>query len=255
MKGILIIITSNKKIIINPSAIKNRKVAVMQPYFFPYAGYFQLLSAADKFILLNDVNFIKRGWINRNYILVNNCRSLFTIPVKKSSQNTLIKDIMIFYETDWDKKLLTTIKRSYKKAPNFKEVFEILSKILSCKEKYLYDLILQSLSETTRYLGIRTEISESSDNYLNSDLKGEERLIDICLKEKAEQYINPSGGVELYSKDNFNRRGIKLNFLKSKEFIYRQFDNKFESSLSMIDIMMFNPKEKILEFLNEYELI
>lgn len=228
----------------------------MQPYLFPYIGYFQLLNLADKFILLNDVNFIKKGWINRNYILVNNKRNLFTIPVAGSSQNRLIKDTEIISDRSKKNKFLLTIEKSYKKAPFFGEIYRMISEIISMNTVKLNDLIMYSLTEIKNYLDIKTEISESSGNYSGSDLKGEDRIINICQRENASHYINLSGGMDLYSKEKFRLNGIELNFLKSKKIVYSQFGNKeFVESLSVIDILMFNPKEKIHNYLNEYELI
>ncbi|MBL8005905.1 MAG: WbqC family protein [Ignavibacteria bacterium] len=228
----------------------------MQPYLFPYIGYFQLLNLADKFILLNDVNFIKKGWINRNYILVNRKRNLFTIPVTGSSQNKLIKDIEISFDKSKRDKFLLTIEKSYKKAPFFGKVYGLIDDIISVKTDMLNELILHSITEINKYLEITTEISESSGSYPESVLKGEDRIIEICQIENAAQYINLSGGMNLYSKEKFRSGGIELNFLKTKKIVYRQFENTdFEESLSVIDILMFNPKEKINNFLNEYELI
>lgn len=228
----------------------------MQPYLFPYIGYFQLLNLADKFILLTDVNFIKKGWINRNYILVNNKRNLFTIPVTGSSQNKLIKDIEISFDKSKRDKFLLTIEKSYKKAPYFREVYRIISDIFSQKTGLLSELILFSVKEIKKYLEITTEISESYGSYPESFLKGEDRIIEICRIENASQYINLSGGMNLYSKEKFRSEGIELKFLKTKKIVYKQFeDTDFEDSLSVIDLLMFNPKERIHEFLNEYELI
>jgi len=229
----------------------------MQPYFFAYIGYFQLLFAADKFIILDDVNFINKGWINRNNILINNKPGLFSIPLVKSSQNKLIKDIDISYENNADrqKKFLKTIERSYSKAPYYKEISDILSKLILSNEIKISGLIYKSLIEIKNYLGFETDIIESSEIYSNSELKGEERILDICRRENATQYLNLSGGIELYSKDSFDDNNIKLNFIRTKNIIYKQFTNEFTDSLSMIDVLMFNSKDKIREYLYEYELI
>jgi len=229
----------------------------MQPYFFAYIGYFQLLYAADKFIILDDVNFINKGWINRNNILINNKPGLFSIPLVKSSQNKLIKDIDISYDNNShrQKKFLKTIERSYSKAPYYKEISDILSKLILSNEIKISGLIYKSLIEIKIYLGFETDIIESSEVYSNSELKGEERILDICRRENATQYLNLSGGIELYSKDSFDNKNIKLNFIRTKNIIYKQFTNEFTDSLSMIDVLMFNSKDKIREYLYEYELI
>lgn len=232
----------------------NDKIAVMQPYFFPYIGYFQLMNAADKFVILDDVNFIKKGWINRNKILINNEPVYFTIPLVKLSQNKLIKDIEISNEKSWQGKLLKTIERSYCKAPFFSVSYELISKIILKNENSISDLVNYSLIEIKKYLGLKTKIIRSSAIYSNCELKGQERIIDICKKEKSDHYINPIGGTELYSKKSFEDNGISLNFVKTNNIEYKQFGDKFFGSLSIIDVIMFNPKEKVSEFLNEYEV-
>lgn len=232
----------------------NNKIAVMQPYLFPYIGYFQLMNAADKFVILDDVNFINKGWINRNNILVNNKPALFTVPLVKASQNKLIKDLEIAYDTGWQDNFLKTIERSYVKAPFFDNVFRLISNIININERSISRLIFVSLQEIKMYLDLKTKLIESSQIYLNNELKGEDRIIDICMKEYSDFYINPSGGTELYSKQSFEKKGLSLYFIKAKNIEYRQFNNEFFGSLSIIDVMMFNSKKKVREYLYEYEL-
>lgn len=227
----------------------------MQPYLFPYIGYFQLINAADKFVILDDVNFINRGWINRNNILVNGKAHLFTLPLENSGQNRQIKDIEILQNTDRKKKFLKTIDLSYRNAPYFKEINNLVSEIILFDEKNISKYICFSLVKLNEYLDIKTEIVESSSVYLNDSMKNQERIIDICKKENAHHYINPIGGKELYSKELFKSNGITLNFIKSKKIEYKQFENMFVDSLSIIDVLMFNPKDKVRQYLNEYELI
>ena len=231
------------------------KIAVMQPYFFPYIGYFQLINSVDKFVILDDVNYIKKGWINRNYILVNSKPCLFTIPLVKPSQNKLINETEIAFESNWKKKFLKTIETGYAKAPFFQEVFDMLAVLMDSREKNLSKFILLSQKKVIKYLGLKTQIIESSVTYSNSHLKGEQRITDICRKENSSVYINLPGGTDLYSKNNFNNEGIDLYFIKSDRIEYRQFKNEFAPSLSMIDVMMFNSKESINQFLNSYELV
>lgn len=227
----------------------------MQPYIFPYIGYLQLINAVDKFIIYDDVNFIVRGWINRNRILVNNKEHMFTIPLQDSSQNKLIKDINISNDTLWKSKFLKTIEQSYKNSPYFYEVFGLISNIISIKENSISKLIYHSIVKINQFLGIKTDVEESSSVYNNSHLKNQERIIDICNAENATEYINPIGGTQIYSVDLFEKNNIKLFFLKTKPIRYRQFKNDFTESLSVIDIMMFNSCDKIREYLNEYELV
>lgn len=231
------------------------KLAIMQPYLFPYVGYFQLINAVDKFILYDDVNYIKKGWVNRNRILVNGKAHLFTVPLKNASQNVLIKDIELAVDEKWRKKFLQTIFYAYKNAPFFDITFSIVKEVINTKSKFLRDWHLKSYWLFMAYLDINTEIIETSRKYENINLKSQERILDICIKEKGNIYINPIGGQDLYSKELFSNKGIALNFLKSKDIIYKQFINKFVASLSIIDVMMFNNKNEINELLNKLELI
>ena len=224
----------------------------MQPYLFPYIGYFQLIKAVDKFLIYDDVNYIQRGWINRNRILLNGRAFLFTLHLKRASQFKLITEIEIANNRN---KLLKTFKQAYIKAPFFGEVYLIIEKILTLNDSNLSRFLINSICEFVRYLGINSQILISSQVEKNNDLKGQEKIIDICRNLGTDHYINPIGGVELYSKDRFEREGIKLSFIKSKPIIYRQFNNEFVPWLSIIDIMMFNSREQIQEMLNAYELI
>ena len=230
------------------------KIAIMQPYLFPYIGYFQLINAVDKFIILDDVNFITRGWINRNRILVNGEEYLFTVPLKNASQNKKITECEL---TDglWKEKLLKTIEFSYKKAPNFNNVYELLKDLVFYPGSNLSDWLTYQIEELCDYLKIITPILNSNKLFQNVDLKGEDRIIDICKKEKADHYINPIGGTGLYNKDRFRESMIVLNFIRTKSIIYKQFTGDFIPYLSIIDVLMFNGKDQISRYLNEYELV
>ena len=230
-------------------------LAVMQPYLFPYIGYFQLINAVDRFVIYDDVNFINKGWINRNYIIVNKEKSLFTLPLKSSGQNKIIKDLEISDPAKWKSNFLKTIETSYKKAEHFTLTFELVIKILSFKETNLSAFIANSLNIIKDHLNIDTHILESSVIYKNAQLKGKDRILDICLKENADEYFNLSGGKTLYSLELFKERGIDLKFIKPLNIRYKQFGNGFLESMSIIDILMFNSKDKVIEFLNNYELV
>ncbi len=227
----------------------------MQPYIFPYIGYFQLINASDKFVIYDDVNFINKGWINRNKILVNGKANLFTIPLIKSSQNKLINEIEISESENWKSKFLKTVESSYSKAPYFNDSFAIISKIFQNNDPNISKFIFKSLNLICNYLEIETSIIESSSVYNNSGLKNQNRILDICLKENAYIYINSIGGLELYSIKSFEEKGLKINFIKPKAIQYKQFNDNFITPLSIIDVLMFNPKYKVKEFLNEYDLL
>lgn len=227
----------------------------MQPYLFPYIGYFQLINAVDKFILYDDVDFIKKGWINRNKILINGIPHLFTIPLNKASQNKLIKEITFVIDENWRSKFIKTIKRSYKKAPFYDKTIQIIEEVIFFKSIYIKDLILKSIVIISEYLDINTKIVESSSIYNNIEKNGQERIIDICLQEDTDVYINPIGGIDIYNKEYFSKNHIQLFFIKSKLDRYKQNSEDFIPWLSIIDVLMNCSKEKIKIMLENYELI
>ena len=233
-------------------------VGIMQPYFFPYIGYFQLVAAVNKFVIYDDVNFIKGGWINRNNVLINKKSNLFTVPLAKASSNTLINDTKInlkFYNI-WKVKFLRSLEHSYKRAPYFTEVYNLIENVLEINENDLISkLAVNSIKNVIDYLQLDTEICETSENYNNKIKSGQERVLDICRIEQASQYINPIGGTKLYSKNTFKENGIVLNFVKSKPIVYTQFDNDFSPWLSIIDVLMFNSVSEVNKMINQYELV
>ena len=231
------------------------KVAIMQPYFLPYVGYFQLINAVDKFVIYDDVNFIKKGWINRNNILVNGQSHLFSITLKDVSQNKQINKISIDSQSEWNKNLMKTIAFSYKKAPFFAEVFPLIEDILQQDQKNLAQFITYSLQQICSYLNIGTTIITASSIEKDNVLKGQDKIIEICKKNHATDYINAIGGKELYDAAAFSEHGIRLHFIQSKKIEYTQFAGEFVPWLSMLDVLMFNAPETIDGFLNQYELI
>lgn len=230
-------------------------IGIMQPYIFPYIGYFQLINRVDKFIVYDDVAYINKGWINRNNILINGKASMFTLPLINASQNRLIREI----ETDnleaWSRKFLKTIEQSYKKAPFYQETLAMLTQVFQSDPANIAELCTESLKATCQYLGINTEIVDSSVIYKNQHLKAQERILDICLQENADHYINPIGGMAIYDKQLFADNKILLNFIKSKPVKYKQFNNEFVPWLSMIDLLMFCSVEAIHDYLKEFELV
>ena len=230
-------------------------IGIMQPYIFPYIGYFQLINRVDKFIVYDDGAYINKGWINRNNILINGKASMFTLPLINASQNRLINEI----ETDnleaWSRKFFKTIEQSYKKAPFYQETLAILTKVFQSNTANIAGLCTESLKTTCQYLGIDTEIIPGSVIYNNTHLKAQERILDICIQEKADHYINPIGGMAIYDKQLFADNKILLNFIKSKPIHYKQFNHEFVPWLSIIDLLMFCSVEAIHDYLKEFELV
>lgn len=232
------------------------KVAVMQPYLFPYIGYWQLINAVDRFVILDDVNYIMRGYINRNSILINGASHKFTIPIEKASQNKLIMDSKLNFDEKAKEKFLLTISNAYKKAPHYTKVMPMLEEIIYNEEKDLTKYIYKSLMDISSYLEIDTIFYISSQIEKDNSLFAQDRIIEICKKLNATEYINPCGGRKLYSCKDFEDEGMRLFFLdtKSEEIRYKQNMNEFVENLSIIDVMMHNDVHVIKQFLEEYEL-
>ena len=228
------------------------KLGIMQPYFMPYIGHFQLINAVDRYVVYDDVNYIKGGWVSRNNILMNGERKLFTVTLKGASPNKLFSEIEIL---DDFKKFERTLQGCYAKAPYFKETMGLLQNIFAYPNKNLAQFLLNSYRENFLYLSIDTELILSSDLEKDCSLKGQDKVIDICKHLKANTYINAIGGQELYDKNDFKSNGIDLKFLQTQDIVYPQFQNEFVSNLSIIDVMMFNSTEEIHEMLDKYELI
>jgi hypothetical protein len=229
----------------------------MQPYLFPYIGYFQLMRAVDRFVVYDDVTFIKQGWINRNRILINGHPSYFSVPVKHASSFTLIRDTLVDDDpqnTRWIGKMLRTFDNAYRRAPEFARVFPIVEAVLTKPTNRIADLAVTSLKAVADFLDIRTEWVDSSRRYGNSPLKGTDRVLAICKAEGATEYVNVSGGRELYTRDRFEAEGLILRFVKPRPLEYRQFTNQFVPWLSIVDVLMFNSRDKVRTFLEAYDL-
>jgi len=232
------------------------KLAIMQPYFFPYVGYFQLMNATEEFVIYDNIKFSKNGWINRNRILVNGKDSYITVPLKNNSDHLDIRERRL--ADIWPierKKMLNRIKESYRKAPQFDIVYPLIEKCIVFEESNLFSFILHSLFVIKEHLKIRSSFVVSSSIPLDHKLRAEKKVLGICKARKAGVYINPIGGTKLYSQDNFNCLGIELYFLKTNDIRYEQFDNEFIPSLSIIDVLMFNTEEKIKEYLNSHYVL
>ncbi len=232
------------------------RLAIMQPYLFPYAGYFQLINAVDRFVVLDDVNHIRRGWVNRNRILVGGEAHMFTMPLKDASQNRLICEIELSPEvTEWQRTFLRTLEYNYRKAPQFAAVFPVIREIVMYDSVSMVDYICNALRRVCEWLKIGTEMVWSSRGYGNKNYAGAERILDICRLEGTDHYINPIGGTDIYDKEMFARRGIRLNFLQSGDIKYEQFNGEFVPWLSIIDVMMFNSVAEIHDILGQYTLV
>jgi hypothetical protein len=230
------------------------KLAIMQPYFFPYLGYWQLIHAVEKFVIYDDVTYIKNGWINRNRILINNAPAYFTIPLYQSSSYKRICDTSLNLTLNWRDKLLKTIENTYRKSPFFAEVFPVIEKIILFETENLADFLTNQLLELSVFMGIKTEFVLTSRKYENPFLSGQERVIDICKQEKTDIYLNAIGGQTLYDSKTFSDAEIELQFIEMKPLTYSQKSTEFVPYLSIIDMLMNVDVEGVKEHLNAFEL-
>lgn len=231
------------------------RIAVMQPYLFPYLGYFQLLHSVDTFVLLDDVAFINKGWINRNRLLVNQEAYLFTIPLAGSSQNKLIQDIGLHPDDRARRKLLATIRQAYSAAPEFAQVFPLVEQVLLSQEPDLTALVLSSLALINEYVGLPVPLVRSSALAKSDQAIGQARIIAICQHLGAHEYVNMAGGAALYAAPEFARQGIKLTFLQPTLTPYRQGSTAFVPGLSIIDVLMHNSPMRARELFQQAMLL
>ena len=230
-----------------------KRIAIMQPYVFPYLGYFHLIDASHLFVFLDDVQFIKRGWINRNRLLLDGRDHRFTVPVKNASRSATINQILLGTDEKWKDRLTSTMVHAYRKAPFFSPVTEVVKSILSGRYSSIADLAIGSITGVYDYLGMELNFTRSSICSPDTrHLAKADRLIQICTAEGYRRYVNAPGGKELYDKDYFADRGIELGFVESKLAEYKQFDNDFVPWLSIIDVMMFNDPAAIRQLFKEY---
>lgn len=215
------------------------KVAIMQPYIFPYLGYFQLANAVDHFVFYDDVNFIKGGWINRNAFLANGQPQNFVIPCQGISSFKRINEIHVDIEQTRSKKILKSISQAYSKAPFFSELFPLVVDTFDSNETRISHVAGTSVEAVGTYLNLKCQFSYSSELFGHTrDLDREGRIIAICKELGATHYINPLGGSSLYSKDTFNKCGIEFCTLSPELISYRQKSSEFVKSLSIIDLLM-----------------
>lgn len=225
----------------------------MQPYFFPYLGYFQLIYSVDKFVIYDNIQYTKKGWFNRNRFLCNGSDKYFTISITKDSDYLAVVERKVAKDFD-RKKVKNQIRTAYAKAPYFDNVFPMFCECIDYENDNLFEYIYYSVKRIATYLSIDTEIVVSSNVVINHELKGTEKVIALCKALDATQYINPIGGQLLYDKETFKNEGIELSFIKMDSIEYKQFDNAFVEALSILDVLMFNSVDEVKEMLNKYTL-
>ena len=230
------------------------KVAIMQPYFLPYIGYWQLMHEADVFVVYDEIEYTRKGWMNRNRYLLNDKWEYFTLPLKKDSDFLPVNKRFLCSDiADAKQKIIRKLKASYQKAPEFQNCWSLFEHMFRHEETNLFRFVLHSITEIKSALGINTEIIVSSSIDFDNSLKAQDKIIEICKSVGAREYINPIGGVALYDPDAFDIHGIQLMFHRAIPKPYRQYNNDFVPFLSILDVMMFNTVGEVQNMIrNDY---
>ena len=231
------------------------KLAIMQPYFLPYIGYYQLISAVDTFVIYDNIKYSKKSWVNRNRLLVNSEATTFSLPLQKDSDSLDVVERKL--ASDFNRsKLLNKFRGAYRKAPYFESTYSLLEEIVNYQEDNLFRYIYHSIKKTCAYLGINTEIQISSEIAIDHNLKAKNKVFALCQALGADTYINAIGGAGLYSFGDFRTKGIRLCFLRPHLLDYHQFGGAFVPGLSIVDASMFNQVDRIqLDLMPAYDLL
>jgi len=227
------------------------KLAVMQPYLFPYIGYYQLAYYSDTFIFYDDVNYIKGGYINRNNILASGAAQRFTWSIDKSSSFKKINELEFSKNT---RKILASIRQAYSKAPYFSDVFPLVEKVLQPSDFNVARVAARSIIDVFEYLEIKRNFIFSSDLSYDRELSAQNKLFEMCVITDATDYCNTYGGVDLYSKEAFLEKNVNLSFIQPDNITYQQGSNHYVPFLSIIDVLMWNEKDACIRFLQQYAL-
>jgi hypothetical protein len=231
------------------------RLGIMQPYFFPYLGYYSLIKHTDQWIVFDEVQYIRHGWIERNRILKpGEGWQYIGVPLQKHERETKIKNIRLRDE-DWRGKIFRQLEH-YRKAPFYQQTMDVIEKCFQINTDNLTQLNAHILKTTCEYLDILFNYQIFSEMDLNIEPVHDagEWALNISKAIGATHYINPPGGVELFDKEKFNLAKIELRFLSIELQPYSQRRKTFEPGLSIIDVMMFNDKEKINKMLNDFKL-
>ncbi len=230
------------------------KVAIMQPYFLPYMGYWQLIAQVDEFVIYDNIQYTKKGWITRNRFLLNGRDEMFSLSLKADSDFLPVAQRTLSPAFDREK-LIRQLQGAYQKAPCFAENFPVIAEIIRNPEQNLSAYISGSIHKMCAYLDIKTRLIASSTIAGNDDLKGQDRVLDICAALGADEYINPVGGLDLYERSEFAKRGLRLSFLRSRALAYDQFGQPCLPHLSILDVLMFNSRAQVINSLGEFDFI
>lgn len=232
------------------------KLAIMQPYFLPYIGYWQLMEAVDAFVVYDRIKYTKKGWINRNRLLLNGADATFSLPLAAGSDALMVCERELAASFD-RRKLLAQFEGAYRKAPQFEALRPWLQGLVLHPAQNLFDYLWHAIVQVRERLGLSTRLIRSSEVPHDEDLKAQDKVLALCEALGARTYINAIGGTELYQREAFAARGIALQFHRAKPFEYAQFGTApFVPWLSILDVLMFNPPDAVQHALHEgYELI
>ena len=229
-------------------------LGIMQPYFLPHIGYWQLLAAVDRFVVYDNVKYTKKGWINRNRFLRDGTDAVFTLPLRKGSDFLNIADRAVADDFD-PSTILNPLREAYRKAPFFNEAFPTIEMIVTAAPRNLFEYLHNSIEAIAAYLHVQTPLIVSSTIRIDHQITADRKVLAICDALRATTYINSIGGRRLYSAAAFAQQGIDLKFLQPRDLTYRQCDDRFVPNLSIVDVMMFNSKEAVQAMLGEYDLV
>lgn len=229
----------------------HKRLGVMQPYFFPYIGYWCLIQAVDTFVLYDDVQYIKSGYINRNTILSQGNRQRITLTIQQASSNKRINDL---YVGENNSKIVKTIQQSYAKAPYFAQFFPVIQEIFACKSTNLADFLYSSIKNLMSYMNMDQPLLRSSEMSIPTGLDRVERLLYLCKATQSGIYINNESGRKLYAQEQFQKEHITLQFIHPIISEYAQLSKNFESHLSIIDLLMNLSVDELKHHLNDHRI-
>jgi hypothetical protein len=228
------------------------RLGIMQPYFFPYLGYFDLINRVDRWIIFDTAQYIRHGWVNRNRILHPAAGwQYILVPLRKHSRDSAIKDIETKDPSEWRGRILGQISHYRKRAPYFNQAYRLVEECLGTEQRNLARLNATILGKVCAYLGIAFEYAFFSEMALaiGPVAAPGDWALRICEAVKADEYLNPPGGETLFDRDKFAAAGIRLRIQEAFEFSYACPGYQFEPSLSVVDVLMWNPPEKVKAFL------
>ena len=233
------------------------KLAIMQPYFFPYIGYFSLIKHTDEWIVFDTPQFIRHGWIERNRILKpSEGWQYIKVPLEKHPREATIRDIRIRTNEPWRNLIFAQLEHYKKSAPYYAPVISFLREAFEHQTDSIVSMDVRLLEAACRYIGIpfRAHVFSKMGLRLPEVTAPDEWSLNISLEVGAVEYINPPGGEGFFDRAKFERAGVHLTFLRANSRAYDQRRTVFEPGLSIIDVMMFNTRDQITEMLDDYTI-